>query len=50
MGYTHFLTRTIERVSTARSLQVLAYNFKRVMNTGGGQDDEDHENGGKLGL
>ena len=32
MGYTHFQTRTLERVSTEMSLHVLAYNLKRVMN------------------
>ena len=32
MGYTHFLTRTLERVSTEMSLHVLAYNFKRMIN------------------
>jgi len=31
MGATHFLTRTLGRVSTEMSLQVLAYNLKRVM-------------------
>ncbi len=31
MGSTHFLTRTLERVSTEMSLQVLAYNMKRVI-------------------
>jgi hypothetical protein len=31
MGYTHFLTRTLEHVSTEMSLHVLAYNLKRVM-------------------
>ena len=31
MGSTHFLTKTIERVSTEMSLHVLAYNLKRVM-------------------
>lgn len=31
MGATHFLTRTLERVSTEMSLHVLAYNFKRVL-------------------
>lgn len=31
MGATHFLTKTLERVSTEMSLHVLAYNFKRVM-------------------
>ena len=32
MGSEHFLTRTIEHVSTEMSLHVLAYNLKRVMN------------------
>ena len=32
MGSTHFLTRTLNRVSTEMSLHVLAYNMKRVMN------------------
>ena len=31
MGATHFLTKTLDRVSTEMSLHVLAYNFKRVM-------------------
>ncbi|CAN5357092.1 hypothetical protein BH11PSE11_BH11PSE11_37900 [soil metagenome] len=31
MGSTHFLTRTLERVSTEMSLHVLAYNLKRLM-------------------
>lgn len=31
MGATHFLTRTLTRVSTEMSLHVLAYNFKRVL-------------------
>ena len=31
MGATHFLTRTIKRVSTEMSLHVLAYNRKRVI-------------------
>ena len=31
MGATHFLTRTLNRVSTEMSLQVLAYNMKRVI-------------------
>jgi len=31
MGYTHFLTKTKDRVSTEMSLHVLAYNLKRVM-------------------
>jgi len=31
MGYAHFLTRRLERVSTEMSLHVLAYNLKRVM-------------------
>ena len=32
MGATHFLTRTLEKVKTEMSLQVLAYNLKRVIN------------------
>jgi hypothetical protein len=31
MGYTHFQTRTIEKVSTEMSLHVLAYNMKRLI-------------------
>ena len=31
MGTAHFLTRTLNRVSTEMSLHVLAYNLKRVM-------------------
>jgi len=31
MGATHFLTRTLKRVSTEMSFQVLAYNMKRVL-------------------
>jgi len=31
MGSTHFLTMTLDRVSTEMSLHVLAYNLKRVM-------------------
>ena len=31
MGATHFLTKTLPRVSTEMSLHVLAYNFKRVL-------------------
>ena len=31
MGYTHFLTMTLDRVSTEMSLHVLAYNLKRVI-------------------
>ena len=31
MGATHFLTRGLKRVSTEMSLQVLAYNMKRVI-------------------
>jgi len=31
MGSTHFLTKTLEHVSTEMSLHVLAYNLKRVM-------------------
>jgi len=32
MGSTHFLTRTVEKVKTEMSLQVLAYNMKRMIN------------------
>ena len=32
MGSTHFLTKTLERVRTEMSLQVLAYNLKRMIN------------------
>lgn len=32
MGSTHFLTRTLPRVRTEMSLQVLAYNLKRAIN------------------
>jgi transposase len=32
MGSTHFLTRTLEKVGTEMSLQVLAYNMKRMIN------------------
>lgn len=32
MGATHFLMKTLDRVSTEMSLHVLAYNLKRVMN------------------
>jgi transposase len=31
MGASHFLTKTLDRVSTEMSLHVLAYNLKRVM-------------------
>jgi transposase len=31
MGASHFMTRTLDRVSTEMSLHVLAYNLKRVM-------------------
>lgn len=31
MGARHFLTKTLDRVSTEMSLHVLAYNMKRVM-------------------
>jgi transposase len=31
MGSTHFLTKTLPRVSTEMSLHVLAYNFKRLI-------------------
>ena len=31
MGATHFLTKTLEKVRTEMSLQVLAYNLKRTI-------------------
>ena len=31
MGLSHFKTKTLKRVTTAMSLHVLAYNFKRVL-------------------
>ena len=31
MGSTHFLTKTLPRVSTEMSLHVLAYNMKRAI-------------------
>jgi hypothetical protein len=37
MGWTHFQTKTLDRVSTEMSLQILAYNMKRVMNIIGGK-------------
>lgn len=35
MGATHFLTKTLPKVSTEMSLHVLAYNLKRVMKIAG---------------
>jgi hypothetical protein len=32
MGATHFLMKTLKRVSTEMALHVLAYNLTRVMN------------------
>jgi len=37
MGSTHFLTKTLDHVSTEMSLHVLAYNMKRVINLIGTQ-------------
>ena len=37
MGATHFLTRTLPRVSAEMALQVLAYNLTRVLNIMGSQ-------------
>jgi transposase len=37
MGATHFLTKTLDHVSTEMSLHVLAYNMKRVINLVGTQ-------------
>ena len=31
MGATHFLTRTLNKVRTERSLHILAYNIKRMI-------------------
>jgi len=38
MGSTHFLMKTLPRVSTEMSLHVLAYNFKRLMRILGTQE------------
>ena len=38
MGSTHFLTKTLQHVSTEMSLHVLAYNMKRVMQLLGNRD------------
>jgi len=35
MGTSHFLTRTLPRVRTEMSLQVLAYNLKRASKISG---------------
>jgi hypothetical protein len=32
MGKNHFLTKTLDNVSTEMSLHVLAYNMKRAIN------------------
>jgi transposase len=32
MGWTHFLTRGMDNVSTEMSLHVLSYNMKRLIN------------------
>ena len=37
MGATHFLTRTLPKVSTEMSLHVLAYNLKRMLQMVGTQ-------------
>ena len=37
MGSTHFLTKTLPRVRTEMSLQVLAYNLKRALKIFGTQ-------------
>jgi hypothetical protein len=37
MGATHFLTKTLDRVSTEMSLHVLAYNFKRLLRVMGAE-------------
>ncbi len=33
MGATHFLTKTLPKVTAEMALSVLAYNLTRVMNT-----------------
>lgn len=38
MGSTHFLTRTLPRVRTEMSLQVLTYNLQRVIKILGAQN------------
>jgi hypothetical protein len=38
MGYTHFLTRMLPTVRTEMSVQVLAYNLRRVLNILGSSD------------
>ncbi len=38
MGATHFLTKTLDHVSTEMSLHVLAYNMKRVINLIGAKE------------
>ena len=43
MGSAHFLTKTLERVSTEMSLHVLAYNLKRVMKILGNRADGSDE-------
>jgi hypothetical protein len=40
MGSTHFLTKTLPKVSTEMSLHVLAYNLKRVMKILGGRSSD----------
>lgn len=51
MGATHFLTRTLGRVSTEMTLQVLAYNLKRVMKIlGVATGNEGDEDGRSLGF
>ena len=43
MGPSHFLTRTLPRVRTEMSLQVLAYNLKRAINPRCRASDGSHE-------
>ena len=45
MGATHFTMKTMERVSTEMSLQVLAYNIKRVLKIMGAQPLMERING-----
>jgi len=44
MGYRHFLMRGLEKVNTEFSLQMLTYNFKRVMTILGSIALQDHLN------
>jgi len=49
MGYRHFLMRGLEKVNTEFSLQMLSYNFKRVMTILGSLALQNHLNARILG-